>query len=146
VVPAWVDDRNGEPTGGRPQVDPLKYQVQPQIVLPGPSGVERPPAPRSDQALVGEWLTVKARYKAPEGEVSDLLVRPVRGDGRVQHLPLASAIAEFGLLLQSGSRDAVAWDELGRRLGRIAAPAAMAADVDGLRELVAIAGGLSRLR
>ena len=70
----------------------------------------------------------------------------VKGGGRVQHLPLASAIAEFGLLLQSGSRDAVAWDDLGRRLGRIAAPSGMAADVDGLRELVAIAGGLSKLR
>jgi Ca-activated chloride channel family protein len=74
VVPAWVDERNGEPMGGRPQVDPLKYQVQPQIVLP--------PAPRTDSALAGEWLTVKARYKAPEGEVSDLLVRPVKGAGR----------------------------------------------------------------
>jgi Ca-activated chloride channel family protein len=138
VVPAWIDERNGEPVGGRPQVDPLKYQVQPQIILP--------PAPRPDPAPTGEWLTVKARYKAPEGEVSDLLVRPVKSGGRVQHLPLASAIAEFGLMLQSGSRDGAAWDELGRRLGRIAAPAGMAADVDGLRELVAIAGGLSRLR
>jgi Ca-activated chloride channel family protein len=138
VVPAWIDERNGEPVGGRPQVDPLKYQVQPQVVLP--------PVSKSDPALAGEWLTVKARYKAPEGEVSDLLVRPVKSGGRVQHLPLASAIAEFGLLLQTGSRDAVAWDELGRRLGRIPAPAGMNADVDGLRELVAIAAGLSRLR
>ena len=40
VVPVGADARDGEPMSGRPAVDPLKYQVQPQIVLPGPSGVE----------------------------------------------------------------------------------------------------------
>ena len=37
-----------------------------------------------------------------------------------------------------------AWDDLGRRLGRVTGPARLSTDIDGLRELVAIASGLKR--
>src|SRR6185503_10073644 len=59
----------------------LRYQPAPQAT-PRPA----PVAPNPN----GEWLTVKLRYKMPEGETSELMSQPVRAGGRVQHLPLAS--------------------------------------------------------
>ena len=56
----------------------------------------------------GELMTVKLRYKAPDGDKSKLIEKPVKDD----HLPLektsqnfrfSAAVAEFGLLLR-GSR------------------------------------------
>ena len=97
-------------------------------------------------ARVNEWLTVKARYKAPEGAQSDLIIQPVGAGGRTQYLPLASAAAEFGLLLRSGSTDAAQWDALVRRVEGLQVPGALSSDKDAFKELVAIAQGLARLR
>jgi hypothetical protein len=69
---------------------------------------------------------------------------PMRNGGRVQHLPLASAVAELGLLLRSGSRNAERWDALAARVRRLEAAAPLAVDVAGFAELVEIARGLSR--
>ncbi len=75
-----------EPLSG---VDPLKYQ---QTTV-------RPDAEGSN-----EVLTVKLRYKPPEGSESRLLTRVLAkpGDGAVpsQAFRFASAVAEFGLLLR----------------------------------------------
>jgi Ca-activated chloride channel family protein len=136
VIPTGVENPDDDRTPGRQAIDPLRYQAQ-----PAPARLVT-----ADAGSPDEWLTVKARYKAPEGEVSDLIMQPVRAGGRVQHLPLASAIAEFGLLLRGSSRDAARWDALTARLDRIAVPASLRSDVDSLRELVAIARGLMRLR
>ncbi len=70
-----------------PGVDPLKYQAPPQ------------PAGPAD-----EWLTVKMRYKSPEGETSKELaaVLPGSADGRpvAEDFAFASAVAEWGLVLR----------------------------------------------
>ncbi len=55
----------------------------------------------------GEWLTVNIRYKAPNGNESQLLSYPVQGEslnGRMSdNLALASAVAQTGMLLRESS-------------------------------------------
>jgi len=135
VVPVGADREGIELE--RPLVDPLKYQPDP-----------RPDRPvvTVPQSMAGEWLTVKARYKLPEGDQSALISLPVRAGGRTQHLALASAVAEFGLLLRDAPRNEARWEALVRRVDRLSVPAAQAADVDGFKELVAIGRGLAKLR
>ena len=103
------------------------------------------PAVVTDGAHAGEWLTVKARFKMPEGESSDLITQAVRAGGRAQHLVQAAAVAEFGLLLRDHPRDAARWDALLRRVAAIDMPASPG-DTESFKELVAIAAGLARLR
>jgi len=79
----------GAPSG-TPSVDPLKYQ--------------RPLAP-AEEASTGELLTVKLRYKEPDGETSKLLERSVRDDGTryasaTQDFKFAAAVASFGMILR----------------------------------------------
>ena len=74
-----------------PAVDPLKYQV---------SDVRENP----EMDLIDEFLTIKIRYKKPEGMKSTLMVKPVRGTvNSINHasdnLKFAAAVAEFGMLL-----------------------------------------------
>ena len=82
VIPAGSD----EPLPG---VDPLKYQ---QTTV------------RPDAAGSNEVLTVKLRYKPPEGSESRLLTRVLAKPGGdaapTQAFRFASAVAEFGLLLR----------------------------------------------
>ena len=80
IVPA------GEKVDGA-EVDPLKYQRE-----KGQSGA----------AGSGELLTVKVRYKAPDGDTSQLLSRVVmnRPSQMTANLGFASAVAEFGMLLR----------------------------------------------
>ena len=138
VIPAGVN----EPVTAddRPEVDPLRYQTP--APRPAPAGQPRPAANN------GEWLTVKARYKQPEGERSDLISMPVqpRANVRPQHLPLASAVAEFGLLLRDAPHNAERWTALERRADQLTVPSVQAADVSGFRELVATARALARTR
>ena len=85
IVPAGVDL-------ARPRVDPLKYSPAP------PPEPARAPASKYDDEL----LTVKLRYKAPDGEVSRLTSAVIAN--RVQpmtvNLGFASAVAEAGMLLR----------------------------------------------
>ena len=72
-----------------PSVDPLKYQAFRNPV-------------KKDYA--DELLTIKLRYKKPDGITSMLLERPVRryGDeigGSSENLRFAAAVAEFGMIL-----------------------------------------------
>lgn len=71
-------------------IDELKYQKEKQV---------------SSSKLDDEWLTVKLRYKKPDGDVSELIIEPV---GNVD-VPLAKAsenlrwsasVAAFGMLLR----------------------------------------------
>ncbi len=138
VVPAGSLDAGGVGAlGERSDVDPLKYQPAP--VRPAP---RRAPA----AGISGDWLTVKVRYKAPDSEDSQVMDRAVRIGTRAQHLPLASAVAEFGLLLRNNARSDEAWDALSRRVNAIEAPRAMIADKEGFADLVGIAAGLSKRR
>lgn len=80
-----------------PSVDPLKYQKT------------EPLAEAADNLAPGELLTVKLRYKAPDGDASKLLRTVVRKgaagiEATSEDMRFASAIAAFGMLL-SHSRD-----------------------------------------
>jgi Ca-activated chloride channel family protein len=150
VVPVGVDNSDDGRGDGRPGVDPLKYQQNPGSEDPGLHseglhGAGLQPM-KANPAHAGEWLTVKARYKMPEGEESSLIAQPVRSSGRLQNLPLASAVAELGLLLRSGSRDAERWSSLERRVSRLDVSPSLAQDKEQFKELVSIAAGLMRLR
>ena len=122
----------------RPDIDPLRYQPAPVVRRPVVPASARP------AATDGEWLTVKARYKLPDGDDSRLVTQPVRGGGRVEHLPLASAVAEFGMLLRDGRGRNDRWTDLARRVSRLQVPPALTADVHELAELIELARGMAR--
>jgi Ca-activated chloride channel homolog len=71
-------------------IDPLKYQ--------------RPVAPLVAMTTVPstELMTVKVRYKRPDGDTSTLVTVPVAGRNSAapRHLGFAAAVAEFGMLLR----------------------------------------------
>jgi len=76
-----------------PGVDPLKYQQ---------------PTKLSPAAAQGELLTIKLRYKEPDGETSKLLAFPAVDSGKKfeQASPdfkFASAVASFGMLLRDSA-------------------------------------------
>ena len=75
---------------GKPLVDDLKYQ--------------RKPDP-TEAAGSGELLTLKLRYKQPDGDTSRLLVFPVKDAGHdlasaSEDFTFAAAVASFGMILQ----------------------------------------------
>jgi Ca-activated chloride channel family protein len=71
-----------------PRVDALKYQ---------PSQATSTPSAARD-----ELLTVKLRYKAPDGDDSRLIAVPVknRTSALSENVGFAAAVAEFGMLLR----------------------------------------------
>lgn len=74
-------------------VDELKYQK-----------VEKKNTAASPSAS-GEWLTVKLRYKKPEGDISSKIEHPVGGEAKEfasasPDFKFASAVAGFGMLLR----------------------------------------------
>jgi Ca-activated chloride channel family protein len=84
IVPPG-EDVNG---GG---VDPLKYQ--------------RPANPPPVATVIvpsSELMTVKVRYKRPDGDTSTLVTVPVAGRNSTspRHVGFAAAVAEFGMLLR----------------------------------------------
>ncbi len=92
IVPAGVEiDLPGAQQAERPGVDPLKYQSETQL---------------SDAAANGELLTVKLRYKEPDGDVSKLIERVVVDSGASfdetsRDFRFAAAVASFGMMLRS---------------------------------------------
>ena len=80
IVPA------GEPSDV-PSIDPLKYQR---------------PLRQTGAAASDELLTVKLRYKAPDGDTSRLTSAVVRREPKpmTANLGFASAVAEFGMVLR----------------------------------------------
>ncbi|SHK18297.1 vWA domain-containing protein [Hymenobacter psychrotolerans] len=78
------------PVGAPPVVDKLKYQA----------AATEQPAPAS-----ADLLTVKMRYKEPQGSKSQLLERTLRGpavpvERASENLRFAAAVAQFGMLLR----------------------------------------------
>ena len=117
----------------RPAVDPLKYQPAPK--------------PSSPPGSSAELLTVKLRYKAPDGDRSELISAVIQN--RVQpmgaNLGFASAVAELGMLLRESSHAPDAsFDRLIARARQFRGP-----DPDGDRsefvKLAEVAAGLKRL-
>jgi Ca-activated chloride channel family protein len=86
VVPAGA---GANPADSVPPVDPLKYS---------PNDARSTSSP-------GEMLTVKLRYKKPDGDKSELLERAVTDDSgdfakAAPDFKFAAAVAEFGMLLR----------------------------------------------
>jgi len=78
-------------------VDPLKYQTDPTK--------SPPPAQLSTAAKTGEMMTVKLRYKQPDGETSKLIERPVSDylsdfNQASEDFRFAAAVAAYGMLLR----------------------------------------------
>lgn len=94
IIPTGVDE--DEP---RPAVDDLKYQSKPARKTPKAEVRE----PRSDDS--GELLTLKMRYKKPDGDTSKLIEFPLRESGKKfsnasTDFRFAAAVAGFGMLLK----------------------------------------------
>ena len=110
VVPVRA---NANPAASIPPVDPLKY---------GTYSTNTTQADRRSN----EMLTVKLRYKTPDGDKSELIERAVVDDGEQfanasADFKFAAAVAEFGMLLRdsefkgSGTLGAVLeWAEEGK--------------------------------
>ncbi|MCX6855074.1 MAG: VWA domain-containing protein [Verrucomicrobia bacterium] len=95
-------------------VDPLKYQPE-QMASP----LKSPVAPQSEI----EALTVKLRYKEPEGVTSKLIEVPLKDDTRQidkasAELKFSAAVAGFGLMLRDSSyKGELTWSRV-RQLAR----------------------------
>ncbi len=95
----------GQAVPGSPSVDPLKYQ--------------RPEQDADEASTSNELLTVKLRYKAPDGDKSKLIEIPLKADeipafdAASEDFRFASAVAAFGMKLR-GSPDAgkISWSEI----------------------------------
>jgi Ca-activated chloride channel family protein len=79
-----------------PSIDPLRYQ---------PAHVDNGREVLVESAVSDEYLTIKLRYKKPDGETSRLLEKPVKGPVREiqnasENLRFAAAVSEFGMLLR----------------------------------------------
>ena len=106
-------------TGGAATVDPLKYQ--------------RPTAP-TGAAATDELMTVKLRFKPPQGDTSQLVSVPIADgaqafDGASADLRFAAAVALFGMKLRGSTHAAsVSYPQL-----RALAAAALGPDPNGYR-------------
>ena len=116
-----------------PSVDPLKYQAFRNPV-------------KKDYA--DELLTIKLRYKKPDGITSMLLERPVRryGDeigGSSENLRFAAAVAEFGMILRDSEFKGSATLDGAAKLAR----SARGEDEDGYRsELIRLISTVKDMR
>jgi Ca-activated chloride channel homolog len=86
LVPAGSDEKV-------PSVDPLKYQ---QTVNSG----------KTDNGYRNEYMTIKIRYKKPDGITSMLFDKPVRDyvndlEDASDNLRFAAAVSEFGMILRN---------------------------------------------
>jgi Ca-activated chloride channel family protein len=91
VVTALYEIMPAGSPGARPRVDALRYQA--------------PAAQPTDAAQSGELLTLKIRYKLPEGDESRLIEVPVLDSGAAfdqasEDLRFAAAVAAFGMILR----------------------------------------------
>jgi Ca-activated chloride channel family protein len=84
-------------------VDDLKYQKRQILLTDGRSADSQPQAPADASR---ELLTLKMRYKAPDGDTSKKLEWPITDDGKSfaaasGDLKFAASVASFGLLLRN---------------------------------------------
>jgi hypothetical protein len=105
LIPAGVPDQPAKVT------EKLKYQPQPEPVTAAPA---TPPTP---EALSGETMTLKLRWKAPDGDESDLMEVPVKDNGTKidQASPetrWALAVAGFASLLNNSRYPGISWEDV----------------------------------
>jgi len=105
IIPA------GQPLPDQPSVDPLKYQT------PEPTAESPQSAIRNPQSQ--DLLTVKLRYKAPDGDKSQLLEVPLAApaipafDEASSDFQFATAVAAFGMKLRnSPTAGNITWPEI----------------------------------
>jgi Ca-activated chloride channel family protein len=81
-----------------PSIDPLKYQQAANL---------------SAAANADEAMTVKLRYKQPDGDVSTMMEVPVKNRiAESAHLGFAAAIVQFGMLLRNSEfKGSASYDE-----------------------------------
>jgi Ca-activated chloride channel family protein len=114
IIPAGVESEFLE------DVDDLKYQKNTK--------------PLSKTAHQGEMMTVKFRYKAPDGDVSRLIEHPVLGKQvklaqTSTNFRFAAAVAEFGMLLRDSEfKGNASYNDVARL-----AKQALGADKEGYR-------------
>ena len=87
IIPAGSDEKV-------PSIDPLKYQTTKRN------------RESNEKYYSDEFLTIKLRYKKPDGVTSMLMERPVRGyineiDDTSVNLRFAAAVSEFGMILRN---------------------------------------------
>ena len=87
LVPAGSDEKI-------PSVDPLKYQASKRNIL------------YAEGNYHDEYLTIKIRYKKPDGMTSMLLEKPVKNyvndiEDASENLRFAAAVSEFGMILRN---------------------------------------------
>lgn len=117
-----------------PTVDPLKYQNPGIISYP------------DNQS--GEYLTIKLRYKKPDGKTSMLFEKPVKGyinelEDASDNLKFAAAVSEFGMILRNSEFKANATLEYAARLAR----SGRGNDEDGYRaELIRLIGTVKDMK
>lgn len=90
LIPADADERI-------PDIDPLKYQPSRNADRDRNDFRERP--------VSTEYLTIKIRYKKPDGETSRLMEKPVRGpvaaiENSSDNIRFTAAVSEFGMILR----------------------------------------------
>jgi Ca-activated chloride channel family protein len=88
----------GQPIPAAPGVDPSKYLTQGQP---------------TSEASSGEMMTVRLRYKEPDGTTSTKLEFPIKDDGRTlgkstPDFRFAAAVAAFGMILRNSPYKGVA--------------------------------------
>ena len=120
----------------QPLIDQLKYQPA------------RPTTATMQQFITNDVLTVKLRYKEPQGSTSQLLAQPLVGTAAPianasADFRFAAAVAQFGMLLrQSEQRGTATWAATEKLADDARGP-----DADGYRaefvRLVRLAAGLS---
>ena len=100
----------------RPLVDDLKYQPKAgQKELPAMAA--RSPLPKLE-GINDELMTVKLRYKAPDGDLSKLIEVPVKdAKAKIQDAPgdfqFAAAVTGFGLMLRdSEHKGSLTWEQV----------------------------------
>jgi Ca-activated chloride channel homolog len=94
IVPAGTGAT--DPSGSIPPVDPLKYQTLNSAPVA---------ATQTDSKASQEMVTVKLRYKKPDGDTSELTERSFVDNGSkfenaAPDLKFAAAVAEFGMILR----------------------------------------------
>jgi Ca-activated chloride channel family protein len=128
LVPAGSDENI-------PSVDPLKYQ-------------ERSGRDINKNNFSDEYLTVKLRYKKPDGKTSRLLEKPVRGyvndlEDASDNLRFAAAVSEFGMILRDSEFKGNATLDGAAKLAR----SARGDDEDGYRsELIRLINTVKDMR
>jgi Ca-activated chloride channel homolog len=97
IVPAGTGA--ADPSASVPPVDPLKYQA------PNSASVV---TTQGNPKLSQEMVTVKLRYKKPDGDTSELTERSFvdsgsRFENATPDLKFAAAVAEFGMILRDSA-------------------------------------------